>query len=616
MQNMLKEYLDRGTEMTQDRTVAQIKADIRELNAALDLDIPLTGRKEDLVRNLVMRVQSWNTEKTKNRSNEGFSNAVSLFIEREGAREPGHFNIRGVKAKIELFGKDHAKAKALAMCSADESMQNDKGQLDRRIGVSHAIIRATDARAAGTTTAATNMVHAHITGSPELLRKLADGEANDSVTRKTADDHKDGLFTAQLVDGLVEELNEIAPEGYTIGAYYEGLSFTEFVLYDFTTAPKSVDSARHAPSGMFKMEQDLRREGKERLHLDSNPPASALLDKTWGYYHNQTHRWFAEVLAFRVSVLSRFGLIPLATAYNTLQRVVKDSFSGEDKTIFAPWNEHGMNRNCAVDQYLHLQTVDFEKLRESITEFISQSPLEHKVHYTYFIKGSRTDDKRQTKRKQARQAEKKWSDGGKKGRRPKQPSQQVTLTPDNIKDLKKLQVITVFKDTVAGQGRASSIMNMLANEERQVEANSGILPNITKSLQADSSKATSADQQGFVADLHRLREQSVSHPFGWVHGVQGVSAGIDFDDIPAYIAQKKSGKRTRKAQTPPGTAGMMGKFGHNHGCVQVEVTDFLGAQTITMYCQALDETAISNRDKYVHNPKRAKQKPRKTKRRN
>ena len=595
--------------MTQDITVAQHKDNARNLNKRLGLKIPLTGTKADLTRNITERVKVWNTETKNNRSTEGITAAVKQFIETNAARTPGTFQINGVKARIVLFGKPYNIAKSSVMLHMDETqpslMQEKNGKLypQYNVGVSHAIIRATNAKAKGTTTEGAEMasllLSANTTMSLDLRRQLMDQALNTPGETST-----DGLFTAESVRCLVEELNEEAPDGFTIAALSEGITFDEFILYDYTVSPKTVDSAKFAPSGMFKVEMTQKRgRGKDRVYLEANPPAFALLDKTAGHYMTQTHRWFGEVLAFRANALSRFGLIDLATPFKTEQRMLK-GFTGKMEANYSPRSEHGIPRDDGIAKILSMSKVDLDQLLVTIADWVQESKFVYKVHFSAFIRGSKTDTERQKQRQKSQKDEKAWFKDGKKGRKPRRFPNFVAITANNIGDLKASEIIKVFTETFAEQGRAASMMNILAAEERQVEPNSGITPNIVKILElAERVVHLSAEDKSFVDNLNLLQEQALFRPWGWKGKVHGTRSGNK--ELPTWATQgghnKRKAEHNRKEREPKGGGlGFAGQFGYNHGCVQIEVTNFAGANTITFYLSDLSETAISNREKYGH----------------
>lgn len=594
--------------MTQDITVAQHKDNARSLNKSLGLKIPLSGTKTDLTRNITERVKVWSTEKKNNRSTEGMTAAVTQFIKTDAARTPGTFRINGVKAKAVLFGKPYQLAKRSIMAEMDDSLvqeRNGKLQPKNHVGLSHAIIAATAAKAKGTTAEGAQMAamlaSSNISASPELRRQLA--ESARASTGETPDG--DGLFTAQSVERLVSSLNDEAPDGFTIKALYEGITFDEFILYDITVSPTTVESARFPPSGMFKVELTQKRgRGEERVYLESNPPAFALLDKTVGHYMQNTHRWFGEVLAFRASALYRFGLLDFATPYDTVKRMLK-GFNGEMEANYSDRSAHGIPRNDGIAKVLSTDKVDLDLLVTLIADRVKTSKFVHKVEYKAFIRSSKTDKGRQKQRHEAKQAEKAWLKGGKKGKRPRGPSTWVALTADNISDLKAHEIIKVFTETFAEQGRAASMMNILAAEERQVEADSGITPNIVKILKsADEGRHLSAEEKSFVDNLLLLQEQALFRPWGWKGKVRGTRSGTK--DMPSWeqAGNKRKANHNRKERRPQsGGVGFAGSYGYNHGCVQIEVRNFAGANTITFYLAELSETAISNREKYGHKPR-------------
>ena len=605
MQHIAERYLEGGALKETDMTVKEMKADIRVLNdsGVLAEPLPLTGTKGQLRSNIDTALMSWHTEETKNRSSKGFADCVQHFVNFGAHREPGTANLYGVNAKITI-GHSKVWSKAIgpvmeAIARAEPDYADDTGKINRSVSFSHAVVHATDAKKEGTTTAGMSMAAAFagidISGDPGILNRMADNMI-DEDTGKTRND--DGLFTAQLVDRLVDEIQERAPEGFTIGAITEGLTFDSFILYDFTVAPKSVDDARLPPSGMFKLEWNTKRvpRGEERKYLTANPPAQAFLNQTFGYYQKNTHRWFADVCEFRAWVLSGFNLLPLATPYDTVARQV-NGFKGKE-TKFVPYSKHGLPRNKGTAAIMLLEELDFNYCRKQIAGIVGQSPFDHKVEWKAFIPESPTDVARSTERRKAKKLEREWFKGGKKGRRPRGPSALVTLTPDNVRDLKKLEIIKVWVDLCAMQGDSASMMNMIASEERQVEAGSGIMPNIVRMLQFQKQGRTlSADETSFIENLQTLREHSLSKPWAWVYGVRGTSSGVTDDtNLPAWA---KTNSKSRKTKGN-GKLNFAGKYGHNHGCLQLEMTTFAGEPCIGMYVEDLTAEAISNREKFGH----------------
>tara|TARA_B100001175_G_C19485236_1_gene629375 strand:+ start:63 stop:1901 length:1839 start_codon:yes stop_codon:yes gene_type:complete len=606
MLTIAERYLDRGTLMETDMTVTAMKDDIRALNEA-GFNLPLTGTKAQLRSNINDALLSWHTEETKNRSSNGFADCVKHFVTYGAHRAPGHASIHGVNAKIVIgHSREWAESKDLVMRDIlgnyPEHADERTGRLKTSVGISHALVKATDAKAEGTTEAGISMAAAFggmkIETDKEtagMLSRVIDDMVDD-ITGKTRND--DGLFTAQIVDRLVEEIQERAPEGYTIGAIFEGISFDSFILYDFTIAPKSVDDARFPPSGMFRVEwQTPRNVPKDkRKYLDSNPPPQAFMNKTIGYYLKHTHRWFGQVTEFRAWVLQGFNLLPLATPFTTVAKQV-NGFNGEE-TKYVPFSEHGIPRDKGIAAVMNLEVLDFGACKKMICEAVRKSPFLHTVGWKAFVPGSPTDVARNTERSKAKKAEQAWYSGGKKGRKPRGPSQHVALTPDNVKDLKKMETIKVWVDLVALQGDSASLMNMIATEERQVEAGSGIMPNIVKILKfAKQGRTLSADETKFVECLQTLREHSTSKPWGWVNGVRGVSSGVDDTNLPAWAKTNPKGRKTTKGR---GTLNFAGEYGHNHGCLQLEMTTFAGAPCIGMYIEDLTPEAISNREKFGH----------------
>jgi len=604
MLDIAQRYLEGGTLKETDMTVKAMKEDIRVLNdsGVLTTPLPLTGTKGQLRSNINEALMSWHTEETKNRSSTGFAECVNYYTQTAAHRAPGTANLYGVNAKI-IIGHTSTWSKAIApvmeaIAQAKPEYADETGKISRSVGFSHAVVQATDAKKEGTTEAGLTMHAAwhgvDISGDTEIINRVAD--MFDEDAGKTRND--DGLFTAQIVDRLVKEIQERAPEGYTIGAITEGLTFDSFILYDYSVAPKSVDDARFPPSGMFKLEWNTKRvpRGEERRYLADNPPAQAFLNQTFGYYQKNTHRWFADVCAFRIWVLSGFNLLPLATPYDTVARQVK-GFKGKE-TKYVPYSQHGITRNKGIAAVMMLEELDFNFCRKQIASMVGQSIFDHTVEWHSFIPGSPTDIARNADRNRAKKLEESWFKGGKKGKRPRGPPNLVPLTPDNVKDLKKLEIIKVWVDLCAMQGDSASMMNMIASEERQVEAGSGIMPNIVRMLKfVRQGRTLSADETSFIENLQTLREHSLSKPWAWVDGVRGTSSGVTDDtNLPAW-ARTNSNRRKTKGK---GKLNFAGKYGHNHGCLQLEMTTFAGEPCIGMYVEDLTPEAISNREKFGH----------------
>lgn len=605
MLNIAERYLEGGTLKETDMTVKAMKEDIRVLNdsGVLTTPLPLTGTKGQLRSNIDTALMSWHTEETKNRSSTGFAECVNYYTQTAAHRAPGTANLYGVNAKI-VIGHTSTWSKAMApvmeaIALAEPEYADETGKIRRSVGFSHAVVHATDAKKEGTTEASLRMQLANlgaVTGDPDIIARLTD-QMIDEDTGKTRND--DGLFTAQLVDRLVNEIQERAPEGITIGALTEGLTFDSFILYDYSVAPKSVDDARFPPSGMFKLEWNTKRvpKGEERRFLVDNPPAQAFLNQTFGYYQKNTHRWFADVCAFRAWVLSGFNLLPLATPYDTVARQVK-GFNGME-TKYVPYAKHGLPRNKGIAAVMLLEELDFNYCRKQIAGMVGQSIFDHTVEWKAFVPGSPTDVARNDERRKAKKLEESWFKGGKKGRRPRGPPNLVTLTPDNVKDLKKLEIIKVWVDLCAMQGDSASMMNMLSSEERQVETGSGIMPNIVRMLKfVRQGKTLSADETSFIKNLQTLRDHSLSKPWAWVDGVRGTSSGVTDDtNLPAWA---KTNPKSRHKTKGKGKLNFAGKYGHNHGCLQLEMTTFAGEPCIGMYVEDLTAEAISNREKFGH----------------
>ncbi len=567
------------------RTVAQLKDGIRELNQVNGINIPKGGNKPDLIRNMVNAVEHWHTEMKKNESTQGLAAATRQYLDKDIARTPGTFLLvegkKAIKAEIILFGKQHAKAKGPIFDEMPDELvkTTEKGKIPKQdVNVSHAIIRATDAKAKGTTPA----------GSEMATNLLLSGMQLDATTRALLADAATaqpdaGLFTQELVEGLVEGLNDSAPQGYSFGFMAQGDTFDEFVLYDITTPPGLGDGIRRPPYGVFQLEQSLKT---KQTRLVANPPAQYLLDRTYGNYGTSqfTHQWFSDVLEFKSKVLNRFGLLPFAIPYETVRREVEDSFSGKMETTYSGSIEHGLPRDTGIAPILHLEVLDFEVCRLMIADHLEKSPFVHTATNGFrdLVRNSKTDNARNKAFRKNKAELDAWFKGGKKGRRPRRLPQTVVLEPEMLGDLQKIRLIEEFVNGPAQQGRAASIMNMLAAEERQVEADSGLIPNFVRVLRHHSQgKALSEGEQRTVDCLLELQKQSLFRPWGWANGVKGTSAGID--------------KRPRG-----GDGNFAGKFGHNHGCIQVTVEHFLGAATIALTTVPLSERAIANRNKYAH----------------
>ena len=159
----------------------------------------------------------------------------------------------------------------------------------------------------------------------------------------------------------------------------------------------------------------------------------------------------------------------------------------------------------------------------------------------------------------------------------RRPTNRVTLSPDNVKDLKRdIILINLFLEVVANQASTSSIMNMLAAEERQA-GDPGVLPNVCYMLRSAKEDMSAADS-ATVKALHRLQEISVFRPFGWKDGVVGKS-----DDI----------RSTNQKPTK-----MDGRFGRNECHLRPVVTMIGSKPTIGLEAVPYSEDALETRIKH------------------
>lgn len=573
-----------------ERTVKDLKDEIRDINAKdPEAKLPVTGTKAVLAQSIQIYHMTKYADAERNRATTGLKDAVKQF-EKEDRKSPlGTTRVGSAKCKVITFGKDHAETKQAVFNALDDDKIQDTKATRRRpkgsIGVTHAIIRATEVK--GESDASGNAMLTSVLASSIIDPDLA--RLSLGALRPTSESIDNGLFKASDVDALVKDLQSRMPEGWVTVDYISNdeKEFKEFILYDVTEAPEK--GPRYPPSGIFKVEVSLRKEKAQKgrrarqVHLVENPTSYMMLEASFGRYLNTQKDGMpgparlAEQLAYRVTVLSRFNLIPFATPYNQEVREVK-GFSGKESrniTLF----DHGINRHDGIMDILFCRNgnehFSFDTAIKVIQACLRDSPIEFKCHQSNLLPYSESLKAIRAAQFEYRAASKAVK-SDKKAKRMRRPSNKLTLTPDNVSDLKRdIFLINLFLEVVANQAPTTSIMNMLAQEERQ--AGAGVLPNVCYMLRSAKKDMNAADS-ATVKALLRLQNIAVFRPFGWVFGIVGKSDKV---------------KSTNQKPTP-----MDGRYGSNECHLRPVVSMIGNKPTIGLEAVPYSEGALATRIKH------------------
>ena len=460
--------------------------------------------KSPMVKSIKIISTEIQNEKMQNDATDQLNAAAESF--KNGRMQaPGEFFLEETRCEAILFGKEHAKAKKLVFANLLNNERTEKtGQEgfvpNKETWVSHVIVQSTETK--GQTTAeGTNMVAANLLSGSFTMGNIDinDPKVRNLMSSLLEDDGKtviaSGLISRIAADSLVLDLQSIAPEGTRVGYIpdHDGDEFSSMVVYDVTK--------QYTP-GMFKVGRGIPRK------TNRNPTAQELLEVNLGKYQNQADSQHAVNMVYRVNALSRFNLIRLATPY---QEDILPKTGNLKKLGFT---KHGISRteknlrtlNLALNKSENDRFFDWTTAGKLLEFFIgAQTAMgyDKEVHKSIFVRDSKADkacDKRR--------------------------GTKILLAKD-IADIKKGPALAeLYFDIVLNQGKAASIMNILASENRMANFNhqpTGVLSNIGYLLK--TSKDANTTDKSSVSALQRIKNTGLFRPFGLENGVIGKSSG-------------------------------------------------------------------------------------------
>jgi len=517
--------------------------------------------KSPIVDTLKIISQEIKNNAKQNDATDQFIECVRSF-EHAKSENDGTFFIGDSKVEILLYGKEHAQSKKQVFADLEENERTEKtgpngtfNVPNKEVWVSHALIVAADTQGA-TTQEGRNMVAGNLlSGSmsfgnigidPSVHALMSNLLSDDGKTAKTS-----GLISRDDADSLVKDLQLLAPAGTSVRyiAETDDKEFASMIIYDVTP--------QYTP-GMFKVGKGVPR------ITERNPTAQELLGINLDQYLSQENQKYADILVYRVNALSRFNLIRLATPYG--QTILPKTGNLKDLQI-----NHGIDRDdpnlgtlkLARNPSKNARFLDWEivsQLLEMKTKVLQKLGYSIEVHSSIFMRGSK--------------AEKSCDKRGRK-----------TLEPRDVSDIKKgAKLAELYFQQVLGQGKAASIMNILASESRTAQHGyepTGVLSNIAYLLKIGD-KANKKDKSTVKA-LQQLKDNSVFWPFGFEN---------------AQLSGKSNGSKGEQK------VGLNGKIGRNRSQLTPAMVTIGGRTVIGVKAVPLTKDAYDHRAKQSKKPTR------------